>query len=227
MNIEKISLLLFVAGACLPPATGMADEVYVVGQTAASLPPGIYVGAGYTYYAEHFQGALSDILHNTGGFTIRAGYRVTEDISLEAVYQYYDEFRHRKDVTSPEWWYLVSTSGIPSASGYLETVTVTGYDITVNAKATLPFGFVRPYGIIGLGFGRSRLKVTEEGYTAAAATYSGSEVWTGCLGRVGVGCDLHVIGGLGLAVEAVYNAGFGDLQTLRFVSLSAGACYLF
>ncbi|MEA1928093.1 MAG: hypothetical protein U9N73_07780 [Candidatus Auribacterota bacterium] len=59
--------------------------------------PGI--GGGYIYCAEHFQGGLGNILHNTDGFTVRGGYRLSEYLSLEAVGQYYDEFYHRKDVT--------------------------------------------------------------------------------------------------------------------------------
>ncbi|MFH1038607.1 MAG: outer membrane beta-barrel protein [PVC group bacterium] len=226
MNRNNFSLSLMLSAACLLPAPGAAGEAHGGGKVTLHPEHGFYISGGYSYYAEHFPGRLGHVIHNTSGFSVRGGYRVSEYISLEALFQYYDEFRHRRDVSNPEWWYLVSETGLPE-SEYLETVTVSGYDITVSAKAYLPVSLFRPYGTIGLGWGRSELKVTEEEYAAPATTYSGTEIWTGCLGRVGVGCDLHVIGGLGLTAEVAYNGGFGDLDTLRFVSLSAGVYYLF
>ena len=54
------------------------------------------------------------------------------------------------------------------------------------------------------------------------SSYSGSKIWNGCLGRIGVGCALIIYDNFGISGEAAYNVGFGDLDTLRFVSLTMG-----
>ena len=68
---------------------------------------------------------------------------------------------------------------------------------------------------------------SEEESTDPFRSYSGTEVWKGLLGRIGAGCDLRVISGLKVVAEIAYNTGFGSLDNLRFVSLTAGACFYF
>lgn len=225
--MKHISPPFFLLAACLYSFTGTHGAMDAGEEKEVAWKGGIYLGGGFTYYAEHFRGGLGHILHNSRGFSVRGGYLVSKHVSLEALFQYYDEFRHRRDVARPEWWHLVSNSNELPESKYLETVTVSGFDITVNAKGYIPLGYVRPYGLIGLGFGRSKLKVKEEEYNATSAVYSETEIWTGCLGRTGIGCDLRIIGGIGVNVEIAYNTGFGDLDTLRFISAGVGAFYVF
>jgi opacity protein-like surface antigen len=225
--MKHISTVFFLLAACLCSFSGTHGAIDAGEDKEIARKGGMYFGGGFNYYAEHFRGSLGGILHNTRGFNVRGGYCFSEYFSLEALFQYYDEFRHRKDVTRPEWWHLVTDGDNLPESEYLETVTVSGYDITVNAKGHIPLGYVRPYGLIGLGFGRSKLKVKEEEYSEPSASYSGTENWTGCLGRAGAGCDLRIIGGLGMNVEIAYNSGFGDLETLRFISATAGVFYAF
>ena len=224
--VKYSSILLLFSLVFFRPGFIAASGIHARGDVSMPWQEGVYVSGGYIYCAEHFKGGLGHILHNTDGFTVRGGYRLSEYVSLEAVGRYYDEFYHRKDVIRPEWWHLVSASELPAAS-YHETVTVSGYDITLNVKGHLPLGIFRPYGVAGLGYCRSKLRVEEEKLTAPFGSYSGTEVWEGCLGRIGAGCDLHVVGGLGVVAEIAYSAGFGSLNNLRFVTLTAGACFCF
>lgn len=221
-----LTCFLLTTAILLFPGNGGAGEAYAEGEIAFLPPDGVYIGGGYNYYVEHFKGKLGSVMHNTGGFSAEVGYHLSEYFSLEGRFQYYDEFRHRRDVSQPEWWYLVSNTDIPR-SEYLETVTVSGYDITVNAKGYLPLGLVRPYGLIGLGWGRSELKVKEEEYAEVPTDYTGTDIWTGCMGRIGAGCDVYILAGLGLNVEVAYGAGMGNLDTLRYLSATGGLFYSF
>ena len=229
---EGMRKLFSVLAVILPLVLGSS----LAAQTADAVyggPGQWYAGVGVAYNIERFTGDLESYyveggsedadFDNTWGLGFKGGYFLTDFLAVEGLFQYHHEF---------EWSETLHWGG-PFVQDVKGTATVKGYDFTVNGKVflppkVLPIPQLRPYAVLGLGYGRFKAEWDVKATGAVSATvYSESVTESGPFGRFGIGSDFFFNKNIGVEAEIAYNIGFGDLDNGRIIILSAGVVYLF
>jgi len=169
---------------------------------------GPYVGIGPAGGFSTFQNNLSGF-GNSYGFNVRGGYRFTNYLAAEALYEYMDDFGDS-----------VKAGGRPGGH-----VDISTNNFSLLGKVILPTGTLfEPYAFGGVGFlnanGNGELK-------ALGKTVSGADSNTEFAGRVGGGFDVWITENIAAYVDAGYVMPTSGLSALRYVSLSGGVKYSF
>lgn len=192
-----------------PPAPPPAPVIEEEPDYAA---PGFYIGAGGTYGIELFAGDDARV-SNSGGFHVRAGYRIIPNLAVEALYQYYSEFD--ADPGQIDAWAL-----------------------TANAKAFMLTGRYQPYALIGVGYmagngsggnpdGPGGVLPDVSANPAHGASTDVANPGNGFLMRFGLGLDAYITEHLSMGPEIAYNLPFGGASNLDLIDISLGLRYRF
>ncbi len=184
----------------------------------------VYVGGGFLYDVERFGGEWADIdFENTWGLDFKGGYIINEYLALEGLFRYHHEFKKEETVNADFGFGFGGVSG-----GY--KATIKAYDFSVNAKAMLPLGALRPFVVAGLGYARFKGELSVDGNARGyqfPALLAESETKSGAFGRVGAGAMYFVSENVGVEGEIAYSKGFGDLTDAQIVSFNVGLLYAF
>lgn len=170
--------------------------------------PGPYVGIGPAGGFSTFQKGLSGF-GDSAGFNVRGGYRFTNYLAAEALYEYMDDFGNSVKVGS-------------RPAGHVDIST---NNFSLLGKLILPTGtLLEPYAVGGVGFlnanGNGDLK-------RLGARVEGADSDTEFAGRVGGGFDAWITENIAAYVDAAYVMPAGGLSAFRYVSLSGGVKYSF
>jgi outer membrane protein W len=185
MRMCSVVMLALLFAATMCSAAGMAGRPYA--------------GGGILYSYEEFTGDNSDIdFGNTWGAYLKGGYFVTENIAVEGLYRYHNEWE-----------------------GDVENVRVTlkANDLTVNGKYYFPMEQIMPYAVFGVGYIQFKADNDLAG--------TGSDTESGPLARGGVGCDYFFDDNIGVELEGTYNMGFQDVDDGNFFDVLAGVIFAF
>ena len=159
------------------------------------------------------------------GLNLKSGYNIFDYLAVEGLFQYFHKFEASESYNA--------NAGLGFGGADLEgTAKVKGWALTINAKGTYPMGKIRPYGVIGLGFGRFTTSLegsanTQFGSFSASTTPTQDQKYNGAFGRIGAGCDYYFTPNIGLEGEVSYNAGFGNIAPARIISGNVGVVYAF
>ena len=169
---------------------------------------------------------------NTDGFNFKAGYFISEDFAVEGLFQLHNNYSIRDDYYRVFYYANGYDRVNASIQGHIETL-----DFSINAKAFILRGRVRPYFVAGLGYLRTTWKWGGFAWTNtylnqyqrtffSQNTYDDqSTSFSEVLGRVGVGCNLFIIDSLGVEVEFSRDGGLSE--GYDFWGLSLNALYVF
>jgi opacity protein-like surface antigen len=169
---------------------------------------GTYLGLGIVGGLEHFRRGLSGF-GDSAGFNARLGYRFTDYLAAEGLYEYMDKFGLSQTL----------------ASGARAHASLTTHSFSLLGKVNLPtVGNIQPFVSPGIGFlaadssvrvdrGQRRFKVGDDSIAFA--------------GRVNGGLDFLLTEKLGLTLEAGYVMPSGNLSDLNYISFGLGARYHF
>lgn len=206
--------------------TGMAPTTpYRYDRSKYDLSKHWYFGGGVNYNFENFGKELGELSwDDTWGFDVKAGYFFTDYFALECMFQYLNEFKY--DNSGRYYYYLR-----PNYYYYDwdQKITLTGYKFSVNGKVFIPLkSIVRPYGVLGLGYayGKIKNKVVYH-YANGDTIFRASDKEDGMCGRFGAGLDVFITEQFALEGEVSYIMGFGDIDNVRYTSLSLNALVLF
>jgi opacity protein-like surface antigen len=137
---------------------------------------------------------VDDSEKTSGGFGARIGYRFLPWMSIEAQFVWIEEFK-LEDSSFGDAKLENATSGM------------------LNAKFYILTGRIQPYGLIGTGVTRMRLKsdLTKEKEKETMVSVQG-----------GFGTDFYLTDGFGLNFEVVYHRQFDDLDKFSMVNANFG-----
>lgn len=172
--------------------------------------PGAYVGLGMAGGLSNFAGAAHGA-DDSPGFDVRGGYRFTDNVAIEALYEYMNDFgKGRHDFLENR------------AVGQLST-----HNVSVMGKLLAPIPGLtnlQPYVSGGIGFlnvdGAERFHRTDGAFHRVG---SGTEL----AGRVDGGVDYFLTPQISTFLDAGYVMPTEDLDHLHYVSLSLGVKYNF
>jgi opacity protein-like surface antigen len=166
-----------------------------------------YIGGGFLYGIEEFTGDNADLSwDNTWGLFLKGGYFVTENIAVEGLYRFHNEW--------------TATEGL---EGVDADISASANDLTVNGKFCFPMEQIMPYVVAGAGYIQWKAEADIKGYDGG--DYDDTE--SGPLARAGAGCDYFFDDNIGIEVEATYNMGFQDVDDLNFIDIMAGIIVAF
>jgi len=177
---------------------------------------GPYLGVGGNYAIQQFDnqgpsgtnGAEGNV-SNTGGFHVRAGYRVHPYVAVEALYEYFANF----DNDAQHQTYGLNT-----------TDNFSGWSVTANAKGFFLTGRWQPYAVVGLGY------MDMNGHnvrTLAAPATNSADPGQGFAMRFGLGMDAYATEHLALGPEVAYVLPFGGADGFDMVTVALGLRYRF
>ncbi len=169
---------------------------------------GPYLGIGPAGGFSTFQKGLSGF-GDSAGFNVRGGYRFTNYLAAEALYEYMDDFGNSVKVGN-------------RTAGHVDIST---NNFSLLGRVILPTGtLLEPYAVGGVGFlnanGNGTLK-------RLGAQVDGADSDTEFAGRVGGGFDAWITENIAAYVDADYVMPASGLSALRYVSLSGGVKYSF
>jgi opacity protein-like surface antigen len=192
------------------PARASADTSVLPAKTILK---GLYVGVGGGAAFENFDhdvGILPRVTVETtsGMFNLRAGYRASEILSAELLWEYYTGW----DPKGPE----------PPLRG------TQGWSLTGNVKAYATRSGLRPFAVIGLGVGRLE---PDGRYTQCdPINFPPCHTWhgqTGFVARFGAGIDLPLTASWKVGVETTYVLTEADLANLDYITSGLELVYDF
>ena len=172
-------------------------------------PRSLYVGLSGLYAFENldegqsedkFAGPMKIEFDDNGGIQGRIGYAVNPYITVEALAEYIFPFKDEAGSNSDELDVAVGT---------------------LNAKITWPLHekFI-PYLVVGCGAMNAYEQIKFNG------AKSDESDW-GFAARGGIGLDYYFNPAFSLNLEAAYNAGFGDVDHVRYTTIGLGVAYHF
>jgi opacity protein-like surface antigen len=171
---------------------------------------GWYLQGGVAYGFEDFdQGGSNNELggldvDDSFGYDVRAGYRLSERVAVEAQFQHFLEFDLDENSGS--------SADISALDADLEL-----WAATVNGKFFFTTGRIQPYALAGIGYGEGEVDVKGSGSTSEGDF----------LGRVGLGVDAYATENLGIALEAGYIIPTGDIEDLNVIPVNLNAFWRF
>ncbi|HEY2773546.1 MAG TPA: outer membrane beta-barrel protein [Candidatus Binatia bacterium] len=164
---------------------------------------GPYLGIGGEYAIQQFQeiqGATGIDVSNSGGFHVRAGYRVHPNVAVEALYENFNEF----DV---------------DPNGHYD-----GWALTANAKGYILTGRFQPYVLAGLGYVDINGSAGSRNHPAPLlAAPAGNDFEM----RFGAGMDGCITEHIAMGPEIAYVLPFGQANNLNMWTVSMGLRYKF
>ena len=163
---------------------------------------GYYLGAGFGFGFEQFDGTSGLHIHTGIGFDGWAGYRITPNFASELQLEYMDRFN-------------ASVGGVDIDANVLA--------FTGNLKAYLLTGWVQPFAVVGIGVLRAELEAfgASVSDTDFAARFGGGiDFYSSQLGKSGRT-------NLSLGVTASYVLTTGAIDGFDYVSLVLGFQYHF
>ncbi|HYB98864.1 MAG TPA: porin family protein [Candidatus Limnocylindrales bacterium] len=222
-----LSTLLLLGSASLATAGAYGEEETAETPAAPSAPapaaaatdtvveakygePGGYIEVGGSYVVQVFdedagiKGVPLDDTDNTGGYEIRAGYRVNNWLGIEAEWE---QFLHFKNVN------LRDTGCTVDCGANLDM-----WSLMMNAKFFPLRGRFQPYGIVGIGVAKAEFETSLP---------IGKQDEHGFAARFGVGVDVYITEQIGLAFEADYILPTGDAHEFDVIPFSGSIFYRF
>jgi opacity protein-like surface antigen len=195
------------------PAAPPAPRAVVVQEEEIDYAaPGFYIGAGGAYGIELFAGHDARV-DNSGGFHVRAGYRIIPNLAVEVLYENFLQFD--SDPGSVDAW-----------------------TTTVNAKGYILTGRYQPYVLLGLGYiagngsggnpdGPGGVAPDVSLNPQHGASTDVANPGNGFLMRFGVGMDAYITEHLSMGPEIAYDLPFGGASNLDLIDISLGLRYKF
>jgi len=185
------------------------------GQDAAGR--GLYIGMGVSYAISNFdqevtdtEGASSDSdFDDTWGINLKAGYHLTNWLSVELDFDYLSEFE--SDKTMNVSGVLVDTDGEVDVTTYMAV-----------AKFTCVLEPLKPFVVAGGGVMNADIDLKA---LTPDFSVSDSESETEPCAKLGLGADFFVTKALSIGIEGSYIWGFQDLDNLGYYNVTLGVGY--
>jgi opacity protein-like surface antigen len=170
--------------------------------------PGPYLGLGMAGGLSDFGGAARGA-EDSLGFNFRGGYRFTDYLAIEGLYEYMDEFR--KTFRGP--------------LGNEATADIGTNNFSLMAKVILPtLGQLQPFVSGGIGF----LEASGTAHlNRVNGSFEGGGSSTEFAGRVDGGVDYFFTPEISTFFDVGYVIPTEQLDNLHYLSLSAGVKYNF
>ena len=162
---------------------------------------GVAISAGAAFALEDFDDEGIDF-DNSGAAGASVSYRFHPNFGVEG------HFEHTFDFSAD----------FPTGFGNAD-VDVTVWSLTANAQFFLLTGRFQPYVNVGIGYGSGEITVDFFG--------SDSDTTSNAIGRAGLGMDTYLTEHVVVAVEGIYNFGFGDLDSFNYWTLGGKLRYRF
>jgi len=218
IKVMTLALLLAAQGAALAQTTASKLKDLPSAEKKWYAGAGLMLAINHIDYGEDYEGEYVkwDDFDNSWGLNLKAGYFPIKYLAIEGNFGYAHKFDSSIDYTDPIYHVDVS------AEAKVKVMT-----FTVNAKGyPLPQGMFRPYGLLGLGYGRAKAD-----YSASASGWGdldiGSDTFTGAIFRIGAGIDFFFSEKFALEAEVIYNRGTGDLSDIPVTQVGANALLFF
>lgn len=172
-----------------------------------------YIGGGLLYSLQDFTGDNADHISwghalgdNSWGLYLKGGYFVMDNVAVEGLYRYHNEWEGTEDLT-----------------GLDGEITVKANDLTVNGKYFFPVEQFMPFAVVGIGYAQFKSEADIKGFEGADI----DDTESGPLARAGAGCLYFFDDNIGVDVEATYNMGFQDIDDANFIDFMAGVVVAF
>ena len=187
------------------------------GQDAAGR--GLYIGMGASYAISNFdqevtdtEGASSDSdFDDTWGMNLKAGYHLTNWLSVELDFDYLSEFESDK---------TMNVSGVPvDTDGEVDITTYMAV-----AKFTCVLEPLKPFIVAGGGLMNADIDLKA---TTPDFSVSDSDSETAPCVKVGLGADFFITKALSIGIETSYVWAFQDLDDIGYTNLTLGVGYHF
>jgi opacity protein-like surface antigen len=180
---------------------------------------GFYLGIGPSWFAEQFENddgrlinAVTEQADNSWGFNFRFGYRFWDYMAVEGLYEYANDFG--KDFNF-----------VAGNDQFFGNWSVQTNVFTANLKLIAPFGRFQPYLGGGVGFMQANLDVNSNGPVQSRNLNANSDFVFAS--RVMGGFDVYITPQVSLYAESTWVIPSSQLEDLEYVSVNAGARYIF
>lgn len=206
-----------------------------------------YLGIGGSYAFEDFEHddinfddmfSVEVNFDDAWGLYLKFGYHFNDFVSLEAVYDHFDEFKTDKSLTASTTVSSTSVTGSIAAESELDITT-----LMVVGKFSIPWK-VRPFIVLGAGLVRAGLRgelsvSLSDDEISQSVSFSESDSDTQGCAKVGVGLDFFPTNNVSIGVEGAYVFSFSDAHfnleplledaeiDIRYHSLTVGVAYHF
>lgn len=183
-----------------------------------SVGTNFYIGIGGSWAFEDFEQddinfddvfSVAVDFEDTWGLDLKFGYHLNDFISLEAVYDHFDEFKTDESLTVSTTVSSTSVTGSVAAEGQLDITT-----LMVAGKFSIPWK-VRPFIVLGAGLVRASLRGELSAFLSGdeifqSVYFSESDSNTQGCAKVGVGLDFFPTNNVSIGVEGAYVFSFSD-----------------
>lgn len=184
--------------------------VFLIPNSVGAKDNKFYVGINGLYAWENlddqqtkdkFSGPITVDFDNTWGVQLRAGYVYSEIVTVEAMVEYIAPFEAMTGSNKDE---------------------LDVKNLIFNAKITCPaYKQFVPYAIVGLGIMNAHEDISFNGAVSETSDW-------GAGFRAGLGLDYHITdSNWSIGFEGAYSFGTGDVDHIRYTTISVGVAYYF
>ena len=205
--MKKLLLLAALSVAFVFPTLASAED------------SGLYLGIGGSYTWDNFDGADDDLygldMDFDGGLGVRlqGGYQFNSLLSIQFDLDF---------VQGLEMSDSVFIEGVPvTLDAEMDLIT---YTVAAKLSFDMDSDVAKPFILAGVGAISGDLKATGSAMgVSVSESYSESDLCA----KFGGGIDFFTTENVSLGVEGSYVLGFGDMDEIKFFSLTAGVTYHF